>query len=120
MKNIPVDTTSLTFVCVAQPRPKLADRDTGEVKVDKDGRTVFQVGLSAVDALGRVDLLNVSVSDDPGLRLGQIVTVAGLVGSPWQREDRGRHYAGVAYKADRIVAFPVPEAAPARVAKSSG
>ncbi|GAB3279757.1 hypothetical protein GCM10027589_06510 [Actinocorallia lasiicapitis] len=91
-----MNTTGLTFVCVAQPRPKLADRDTGEVKVDKDGRTVFEVGLTAVDTRGRVDLLNVSAPDDPGLTLGQIVTVAGLVGSPWQPEDHGRHHAGVA------------------------
>ena len=46
MRNIPVDTAALSFICVSAPRPKLVNQDTGEVKVDKNGQTVFQVGLS--------------------------------------------------------------------------
>ena len=49
MRSIPVDVSALTFVCVSAPRPKLVNQDTGEVKVDRDGKTVFTVGLSAAD-----------------------------------------------------------------------
>ncbi|GLZ04830.1 hypothetical protein Acsp03_22960 [Actinomadura sp. NBRC 104412] len=52
MRNIPVDISSLTFVCVSPPRPKLVSQETGEVKVDRDGKPVFTVGLSVADASG--------------------------------------------------------------------
>jgi hypothetical protein len=50
------------------------------VKVDRNGTTVYQVGLSAADASGRVELVNVSVSGEPDVRVGQVVQPAGLVG----------------------------------------
>jgi hypothetical protein len=111
MRNIPVDTSALTFVCVSAPRPKLVDQDTGEVKVDRDGNTVFQVGLSAADEMGRVELLNVAISKDPGLTLGQVVQPVGLVGIPWEREMNGRLRWGIAYRTSDIVPA-VPAAAP--------
>lgn len=110
MRNIPVDITALSFVCVSPPRPKLVDQNTGEVKVDRDGQTVFTVGLSAANALGRVELLNVSVSGDPGVTIGQIVTPVGLVAFPWEQQTNGRLRWGIAYRADQVV--PVASAAP--------
>ena len=44
-----MDTSALTFVCVSAPRPKLVNQDTGEVKIDRHGHTVYQVGLSAAE-----------------------------------------------------------------------
>ena len=80
MRNIPIpiDTTKLTFVCVAAPLPRLLDKDTGEVKVDKQGQTVFQVGLSVSEnESGRVELINVNISGNPGLSVGQVVEPSG-------------------------------------------
>jgi hypothetical protein len=57
VRNIPVDISELTFVCVSAPRPKLVNQETGEVKVDRGGNTVFTVGLSVADQVGRVELL---------------------------------------------------------------
>ncbi|MCQ0018382.1 hypothetical protein [Actinomadura madurae] len=37
MRNIPVDVSALTFVCVSPPRPKLVNQETGEVKTDRNG-----------------------------------------------------------------------------------
>src|SRR5262245_14762361 len=75
MRNlpIPVDTTRLTFVCVSAPRPRLLDQNTGEVKTDKQGRTVYAVGVSAADENGRAELLSVNVSGEPQVAVGQIV-----------------------------------------------
>jgi hypothetical protein len=115
VRNIPVDTTALTFVCVAPPRPKLVDQDTGEVKVDRDGKPVFTVGLSAANAAGRVELVNVSVTGDPGVNVGQIVNPAGLVAFPWEQIRNGERRWGIAYRADQIT-----PAAPAAVPDSSG
>lgn len=83
MRNIPipVDTARLAFVCVTDPRPRLVSQQTGEVKVDRSGQTVYQVGLSAADASGRVELVNVSVPGGPQVRVGHLVHPAGLAGA---------------------------------------
>jgi hypothetical protein len=114
MRNIPVDVVALTFVCVSPPRPKLVSQDTGEVKVDRDGKPVFTVGLSAADEMGRVELLNVALSYDPEVSIGQVVRPVGLVGVAWENQIGGRLRWGIAYRAAQIV--PVsPDAVPATV-----
>ncbi|WP_141580477.1 hypothetical protein [Actinomadura sp. WMMA1423] len=102
MRNIPVDVSALTFVCVSPPRPKLVNQDTGEVKTDRNGQTVFTVGLSAADPMGRVDLLNVAVTGDQSVTLGEVVTPVGLVAFPWEAVLGGEKRWGVAYRAERI------------------
>lgn len=102
MRNIPVDTTALSFVCVSAPRPKLVNQDTGEVKVDKQGQTVFQVGLSAANETGRVELINVAISGDPAVQVGQIVTPVRLTAFPWEQTRNGVTRSGIAYRADSI------------------
>ena len=104
MRNIPipVDTARLTFVVVTAPRPRLVSQETGEVKIDKSGRTVYTVGLSAADATGRVELVNVSVSGEPPVGVGQVVDPAGLVGFTWEQVRNGPLRWGIAYRADSI------------------
>src|SRR5687767_91578 len=72
MRNIPVDTSNLAFVCVSPPRPKLLNQETGEVKLDRNGEAVYQVGLSVANEAGRVDLVTVAITGDPGVTLGQV------------------------------------------------
>ena len=103
MRNIPVDVSALTFVCVSAPRPKVLNKETGEVKVDRDGHTVFTVGLSAADAMGRVDLLQVAVTGDQSITLGEVVTPVGLVAFPWEAVLGGEKRWGVAFRATRVV-----------------
>ncbi|MGI5206472.1 hypothetical protein ACQEU6_33480 [Spirillospora sp. CA-108201] len=120
MRNIPVDVSTLTFVCVSPPRPKLINQDTGEVKTDRNGQTVFTVGLSAADATGRVDLLNVAVTGDQSVTIGEVVTPVGLVAFPWEAVLGGEKRWGVAFRAERIApvsAVPASDSsAPAGVA----
>ena len=119
MRNIPVDVSTLTFVCVSAPRPKVLNQETGEVKVDRDGQTVFTVGLSAADAMGRVDLLNVAVTGDQSVTIGEVVTPVGLVAFPWEAVLGGEKRWGVAYRAERIAPVSAPasdSSAPAGVA----
>lgn len=117
MRNIPVDTSALSFVCVSAPRPKVVNQDTGEVKVDRNGQTVFTVGLSAADASGRVDLLNVAVVGDQSVTIGEVVTPVGLVAFPWEAVLGGEKRFGVAFRAERIA--PVSSAGPASSASGS-
>jgi hypothetical protein len=94
------------------PRPRLVNQDTGEVKVDKQGQTVFQVGLSAAELdSGRVELINVNVSGDPGITVGQIVEPVGLVGIVWEQTRDGQMRWGVACRATSIA--PVAQQAAA-------
>jgi hypothetical protein len=113
MRNIPipVDVSRLTFICVSDPRPRLVSQDTGEVKVDRSGRTVYQVGLSAADANGRIELVNVSVPGEPQVRVGQAVELSGLVGFAWEQTRRGETRWGIAYRADTITPAPAARAA---------
>lgn len=106
MRNIPipVDTSKLTFICVSAPRPRLVNKETGEVKTDKSGRTVYTVGLSAADDTGRVELVNVNVSGEPDLTVGQMATPAGLVGFAWEQTRNGQLYWGISYRAESVTA----------------
>ena len=112
MRNIPipVDTAKLAFVCVSAPRPRVLDKETGEVKVDKQGRTVFQVGLSVAEIeSGRVELMNINISGDPGLTVGQVVEPVGLVGFVWEQTRNGEARHAIAYRAESFA--PVAQAA---------
>ena len=111
MRNMPIDITNMAFVCVAPPRPKLVNQETGEVKVDKNGEAVYQVGLSCANEGGRVDLLTVAVTGDPGVSLGQVVTPVGLVGFYWEQTINGERRSGVAFRAERIIPVDVESAA---------
>jgi hypothetical protein len=109
--GIPVDTRALTFVCVAPPQPRITNRETGEVKVDSEGRTVFKVGLSVANEAGRIDLVQVYVPGDPELQVGQIVTVSDLIARPWEQVINGEQRHGVSFGASAIVAASVVRAA---------
>jgi len=113
VRNIPIDLNRFAFVCVSPPRPKLVSMETGEVKQDKEGNTVFTVGLSAADIeTGRVELMNVSISGDPGVNVGQIVQPLGLVAIPWEQRRGGELRWGIAFRASSIVpAAPSVQAA---------
>ena len=110
MRNIPipVDVGRLTFVCVTDPRPRLVSQNTGEVKTDRNGQTVYQVGLSAADGSGRVELVNVNISGEPQVRVGQVVEPAGLVGFAWEQTRGGELRWGIAYRAESITAAAAP------------
>jgi hypothetical protein len=112
MRNIPIDTNRFLFVCISEPRPKLVSMETGEIKVDKAGNTVFTVGLSAADKLtGRAELMNISISSDPGVTIGQIVTPVGLTAIPWEQTRNGQTRSGIAFRADSIVQATTAQAA---------
>lgn len=106
MRNIPipVDVARLTFVCVTDPRPRLVSQETGEVKTDRTGQVVYQVGLSAADVTGRVELVNVSVAGEPQIRIGQVAELTGLVGFVREQTRNGQARWGIAYRADSITA----------------
>jgi len=105
MRNmpIPVDTTKLTFVCVADPRPRVLNKETGEVKTDKNGQTVYEVAVSAADDSGRIELLRLGVSGEPSVNVGMPVRPVDLVGYAWEMTREGTTRWGISYRAASIL-----------------
>ncbi|GAA0970263.1 hypothetical protein GCM10009555_018880 [Acrocarpospora macrocephala] len=92
---IPVDTNRLTFTCVKSPRPRLLNKDTGEIKTDKTGQVVYEVICSVEDTLGRIELVKVAVSGEPPVTSGDEVIPVDLAGYVWEISGRW----GISYRA---------------------
>jgi DNA/RNA endonuclease YhcR with UshA esterase domain len=101
MRNIPipVDATKLQFTCVKAPRPRLLNQETGQIKTDKNGHTVYEVVLSAEDDFGRIELVKIGTSEESLISAGQQVTPVGMVGYVWEMSGRW----GISYRAASIV-----------------
>ena len=100
---IPVDVTKLQFVCVRAPRPRVLNQDTGEIKTDKNGNTVYEIVLSVEDEFGRIELVKVGTSGEPQVTAGQDVIPIDLVGYVWEMSRGGEARWGVSYRASSIV-----------------
>jgi hypothetical protein len=95
--KLPVDTSSIAFLCALEPQPVLAF-DTKQPRADENGEPLYAVQLIAL-AEGEAEILAVKVAGLPsGIRQGHPVKVHGLVAQPWTMNDR----AGVAFRAARI------------------
>ena len=100
--KLPVDTSSIAFLCALEPQPVLAF-DTKQPRADENGEPLYVVQLIAL-AEGEAEILAVKVAGMPsGIRQGHPVKVHGLVAQPWTMNDR----AGVSFRAatvERVVA----------------
>ncbi|GAA5082383.1 hypothetical protein HNP84_003925 [Thermocatellispora tengchongensis] len=102
MRNIPipVDSARLRFTCVKAPRPRLLNRETGEIKTDKaSGQTVYEVTLSVEDESDRIELIKIGTVGEPPIGVGNEVTPVDLVGYVWEMAGRW----GISYRAGTIV-----------------
>ncbi|MFF3073115.1 hypothetical protein [Kitasatospora sp. NPDC057936] len=115
MQSIPVDGTRLgTMTCIVAPEVRIANRDTGEVRKDREGQTVYTVGVAVRQDGRRASIIEISVSGEPvGVVEGVRVHVTGLTAFSWAMGDRH----GLSFRADAIT--PVPTAAPASAPASS-
>ncbi|MFE9384164.1 hypothetical protein ACFYMO_13205 [Streptomyces sp. NPDC007025] len=120
MVALPIDTAKFTgIICAVAPTPRIANRETGQVRVDRDtGQTVYQVGLCLMSGRS-ADVVTVNVPGEPsGVQNGVPVQVRDLVATPWENE--GRH--GVSFRATEIKPLTAPAAssAPGSSATASG
>jgi hypothetical protein len=103
---LPIDTAKYTgIICAVAPVPRMANRETGQVRVDREtGQTLYQVGLCLMAGTS-ADVVNVTVPGEPaGVQRGMPVQVRDLVATPWENE--GRH--GIAFRAAEIRPLPAP------------
>ncbi|GII95774.1 SCO3933 family regulatory protein [Sinosporangium siamense] len=102
MRNvpIPVDTARLHFTCVRAPRPRLLNKETGEIKTDKaSGQTLYEVTLSVEDQSDRIELVKIGTVGEPLISPGDEVKPVGLVGYVWEISGRW----GISYRAASLV-----------------
>ncbi|GAB2527191.1 SCO3933 family regulatory protein [Nocardiopsis aegyptia] len=109
MRNIPVDTAQMTFIAAGSPRPKVKDRQTGEIKYNADGSPMWQLKVLAQVEDNDAETLLVSFPAAHAItaRLGTPLTVQGLTAIPW--ETNGRH--GVAFAAATVAPLDMRRAA---------
>ncbi|MGC0311957.1 hypothetical protein [Kitasatospora acidiphila] len=108
MQSIPVDITRLgTMTCIVAPEVRLANRETGEVKTNREGVPVYTVGVAVRQEGRRASIIEISVTGEPvGVAEGVRVNVSGLVAFSWAMGDRH----GMSFRADSIT--PAPPATP--------
>lgn len=108
MIGLSIDTTKFTgMFCVTEPEARVANRETGQLKKDREsGQTLYQVGV-CVMAGTQAEVITVSVPGEPkGLTRGTPVQVRDLVATPWAMGDRN----GIAFRASAITALTATSA----------
>ncbi|GGO56701.1 hypothetical protein GCM10012287_50880 [Streptomyces daqingensis] len=107
MPSFKIDTsTAVVFVATA-PTPKLVNKKTGEVAVDRETQAkMMTVGLLISDE-GEGNLYQVSVPETgvpENLQPGTPVSVVGLKARDWENEFNGQKRHGIAFRAVAITA----------------
>ena len=101
MRNIPVDTSQLTFMVAGEPEPKIVDRETGEVKKDSEGRDLYTIPLLPQpndDRRNPVIVVTFPSEDFPRISQGIKVRPVGLTAFYWSMNGRS----GLGFRAEAI------------------
>ena len=94
--RLPIDTSSLTFMCAAPARP-VTDFETKQHKADANGELLYNLQVVALDVDG-AEVITLKVAGDPKVGQGAMLKLHGLVALPWSMGDRS----GVAFRVERL------------------
>ncbi|WP_329128169.1 hypothetical protein OG727_18220 [Streptomyces caniferus] len=102
MPSFKIDTsTAMVFVATA-PTPKLVNKQTGEIAVDREtGAKMMTVGLLISDE-GEGNLYQVAIPETgvpENLNPGTPVSVVGLKARDWENEFNGQKRHGISFRA---------------------
>ncbi|MFI9078696.1 hypothetical protein ACIGW8_19835 [Streptomyces sioyaensis] len=100
MQQMPIDVGRLgTCLCVVPPEPRV-NPETGEVRKDREGNTMYVVGVVVRQRdRRRADVIEISVPGEPrGVSEGMPVQVADLTATAWSIGDRS----GISFRASGI------------------
>ncbi|MFI9081154.1 hypothetical protein ACIGW8_32585 [Streptomyces sioyaensis] len=116
MQSIPVDTSRLGVLrCAVGPEPKIANFETKEVKKDRDGNTVYTVGVTVRQEGRRASVIEIAVPGEPkGVVEGAEVRVTGMEAFAWAMGDRH----GISFRASAVT--PVLAASAGSAGKGGG
>ncbi|MFJ4532262.1 SCO3933 family regulatory protein [Streptomyces nigrescens] len=107
MPSFKIDTsTAVVFVATA-PTPKLVNKQTGEIAVDREsGAKMMTVGLLISDE-GEGNLYQVAIPETgvpENLNPGTPVSVVGLKARDWENEFNGQKRHGISFRAVAVTA----------------
>jgi hypothetical protein len=95
--RLPIDTTSLTFMCAAPARP-VTDYETKQHKADATtGELLYNLQVVALDDWG-AEVIQLKIAGDPKVGQGAMLRLHGLVATPWSMGERS----GVSFRVDRV------------------
>ncbi|GAA1263694.1 hypothetical protein GCM10009665_61540 [Kitasatospora nipponensis] len=108
MATFKIDTSTAFVFVVVPPAPKLVNKQTGEIAVDREtGARMYTVGLTIADE-GEANLYTVAVPEtgiSEGLAVGMPVTVTGLKARDWENEFNGQKRHGISFRAVAITSI---------------
>ncbi|GAA4656294.1 hypothetical protein GCM10023347_01910 [Streptomyces chumphonensis] len=114
MRQIPVDTTTAAVMVAQPPQPKLVNRQTGEIAIDRETGDK----LATVDVLfvmnGQAEVISITVPESGisgELTMGAPVGLTGLVARPWENEFNGQKRHGISFRAVAVTAHSAGKAA---------
>ncbi|MFF4013957.1 hypothetical protein [Streptomyces sp. NPDC001843] len=115
MRQIPVDTSAATLMIAQPPQKKIANRQTGQLAVDRDsGETLWTMDVLFV-MNGSADVVTVAVPE-PGvsgeLAMGTPVALTGLIARPWENEFNGQKRHGISFRAVAVTSLVETAAKP--------
>ncbi|MGW5196470.1 SCO3933 family regulatory protein [Streptomyces spiralis] len=108
MRQIPVETSGATVMVAQPPQKKVANRQTGQLAVDRDsGETLWTVDVVFI-MNGSAEVISVAVPE-PGisgeLAMGTPVALTGLIARPWENEFNGQKRHGIAFRAVAVTSL---------------
>jgi hypothetical protein len=107
--RLPIDTSSLTFMCAAPARP-VTDFETKQHKADTTtGELLYNLQVVALDDWV-AEVIQVKVAGDPNVGQGAMLKLHGLVATPWSMGEKS----GVSFRVDRVEAHGVAPGAQAQ------
>ncbi|WP_419997792.1 hypothetical protein [Streptomyces boninensis] len=110
MRQIPVDTQTAMVMVAQTQQPKVANRQTGEIALDRDtGVKLMTIDVTFV-ANGEAEVLSIAVPETgftEELQPGTLVTLTGLIARPWETEFNGQKRHGISFRAVAVTAIQV-------------
>lgn len=107
MPSFKIDTSTATVFVATPPVPKLTNKQTGEIAIDRETQAKMMTLELLVSDEGEGNLYKVSVPEtgvSGDLVPGTLVTVIGLKARDWENEFNGQKRHGIAFRAVAITA----------------
>jgi hypothetical protein len=108
MRQIPVDTSAASIMAAQPPQPKVANRQTGEIALDREtGAKLMTVDVMFV-LDGNAEIMTVVIPESgvpADLAMGTPVALTGLVARPWENEFNGQKRHGISFRAVAVTSL---------------
>ncbi|WP_333770432.1 SCO3933 family regulatory protein [Streptomyces sp. IBSBF 2435] len=108
MASFKIDLSTATVFVATPPVPKLVNKQTGEIAMDREtGAPLRTVGLLVSDE-GQGDLFQVTIPEtgiDATLTPGTLVAVTGLRARDWENEFNGQKRHGISFRAVAVTSL---------------